>query len=115
MSKSSGYARRVEDKFVRAANVDIRFRCISAWVDPQAVQGYHVQIKDSARGNTAVRSWVRDYETIDYVLDGKSMAKAWADEFSQQGNLRVYLRDSNPSDSYSDGYLVGVEGSGPRI
>lgn len=95
--------------------MNIRFRCISAWIVPQAVQGYHVKIKDSARGNTVVRKWVRNYETIDYVFDGKSMAQDWADEFSQQGNLRVYLRDSNPSDSRSDGYLVGVEGSGPRI
>lgn len=71
--------------------------------------------KDSARGKTAVRTWVRDYETIDYVLDGKSIAQDGVEEFSQQGNQRVYLRDSNPSDSRSDGYLVAVEGSGPRI
>lgn len=93
---NSGYAKRVDDKIVHGGNVNIRFCCISTWIDPRAVQGYHVQIKDSARGNTAVRTWVRDYETIDYVLDGKPMAQDWAEEFSQQGNQRVYLRDSNP-------------------
>jgi len=95
--------------------VQFRFRCISSWVVPQSEPGYHIQIKDSARSNDDVYRWTADHGTFNYIFQTKSEARNWANELSQQGNLLVYIRDSNPSDNSCDGYLVGEEGTGPRI